>query len=421
MILLALAALTGPLSASAAFAPKQAPPATPKPAAQESASATIFAERVYLAPGKVVEHGVLHVSGVKLAAIEGREPANGEEGLHVKAVTAGMIDASVRITNGLASVEQATEVQPDRRVADSLDPFDPRWKRVLESGITTALVTPEGWDVIGGLGIVLKTGGADTIAGRTVKADAVLFGAIGFMPSGNNSPAGGPPDDFYARRPTTRMGVEWEWRKALYDASASTRLPERVFPGSDVLVRALRGEIPVCIEAWTTQDIRTAVFLDEEMAREKLGDLRLIVDCAAEAWKEPQLLVRSGAAVILPPFESRGRTGPERPGAFLAWNVAKQLHDMGVLVALSSHGAENVADRLAMQAAYAMRGGMSFDEALAAVTVNPARILGVEDRVGSIATGMDADLVLWNGTPFEATSRIVGVVLDGKLVVDPRR
>jgi imidazolonepropionase-like amidohydrolase len=408
MILLALAALPCAFSNGAL-------------SAQESASTTIFADKVYLAPGKVVENGILHFSGEKLAAIEGRVPSSNEQGVHVKAVTAGMIDASVRITNGLASVEQMTEIQPDRRVADSLDPFDPRWKRVLSSGITTALVTAEGYDVIGGLGIVLKTGGADSIAGRTVKADAVVSGAIGSMPSAFNSPAGGPPEDFYARRPTTRMGVEWEWRKALYDAAASTRLPERAFPGSEVLVRALRGEIPVCIEAWTTQDIRTAVFLDEEMGREKLGDLRLIVDCAAEAWKEPQLLVRSGAAVILPPFESGGRTGPERPGAFLAWNVAKELQDMGVLVALSSHGAANVSDRLALQAAYAMRGGMTFDEALAAVTVNPARMLGVEDRVGSIGTGMDADLVLWNGTPFEPTSRIVGVVLNGKLVVDPRK
>ncbi len=387
--------------------------------AQEKESVTVFAERVHLAPGKVVENGVLHFSGAKLGAVEsGRTMGDGEKGVKVAAVTAGMIDAGVRITNGLLSVEQVTEIQPHRRVADTLDPFDPRWKRELDSGVTTVLVNPPGFDVIGGFGVVLKTGGADSIAARTLKADAVVFGTIGSQPSDFNSPAFGQPEDFFARRPTTRMGVEWEWRNALYEAAASTRIPERAFPGSDVLVRVLRGEVPLCIEAWTTQDIRTAVFLKEEMAREKLGDLRLIVDAAAEAWKEPQLLVRTGTPVILPPFDPDGRTGPE--DAFIAWNVAKELHDMGLLVALSSHGAADVSDRLALQAAYAMRGGMSFDEALAAVTVNPARILGIEDRVGSIATGMEGDLVLWSGTPFEPTSRVVGVVLNGELVLDPR-
>jgi hypothetical protein len=165
--------------------------------------------------------------------------------VHVKAVTAGMIDASVRITNGLASVEQMTEVQPDRRVADTLDPFDPRWKRVLSSGITTALVTPEGYDVIGGLGIVLKTGGADTIAGRTVKADAVVFGAIGSMPSAFNSPAGGPPEDFFARRPTdarASSGSGAGGARRGFGAGCPRRPPRR-----RVLVRALRGELPVCV------------------------------------------------------------------------------------------------------------------------------------------------------------------------------
>ena len=67
-----------------------------------------------------------------------------------------------------------------------------------------------------------------------------------------------------------------------------------------------------------------------------------------------------------------------------------------------------------------MRGGLSFDAALAAVTIEPARMIGVDDRVGSIAIGKDADLVLWNGKPFEATSGIIGVLIDGRLVLDPR-
>ena len=69
-----------------------------------------------------------------------------------------------------------------------------------------------------------------------------------------------------------------------------------------------------------------------------------------------------------------------------------------------------------MQAGYAIRGGLSFEDALASVTITPARLAGVDSRVGSIAVGKDADLVLWSGKPFAATSRVVGVVLNGELV-----
>ena len=82
-------------------------------------------------------------------------------------------------------------------------------------------------------------------------------------------------------------------------------------------------------------------------------------------------------------------------------------------LALSAHSGYGSGDTLAEQAAYARRGGLSFDAALAAVTSVPATLLGVSDRVGTLSKGLDADLVLWNGTPFELTTRPVGVVLNG--------
>jgi len=91
-----------------------------------------------------------------------------------------------------------------------------------------------------------------------------------------------------------------------------------------------------------------------------------------------------------------------------------------VTIALSSHGDSSPAGCLGMQAGYAMQGGLDFDQALAAVTINPARMLGAEERIGSLEVGKDADLVLWNGEPFQATSRVIGVIVDGALVLDPR-
>ena len=400
------------LAAVATYAPAPAALALPR----EDGDLVVFAERVYTAPGQVIENGLVSISGGKVDAVTpGASP--GEDSLRVAAVTAGMIDASARITPGMFAVEQGREVEADRRVADSLDPFHSRWLGLAKSGVTTAFVAPESYDVVGGLGLVLKTAGGTSVGDRTVKADAALCGAIGTRPSSFNSPAGGPPQDHFARRPTTRMGVEWEWRKALFDADAASRDPERAFRGSDELQRALAGDLPLFIEAWATQDIRTAVFLVEEAKREGMGDPHLIVDGGAEAWKEPDLLARVGAAVVLAPFPENGRSGPDR--AFYSWQVARELRDRGLMVALSSHGSANLDDRLDMQAAKAMRGGLTFDEALAAVTLHPAQILGVEDRVGSLAPGMDGDLVLWSGQPFEPTSSVIGVALGGRLILDP--
>jgi imidazolonepropionase-like amidohydrolase len=104
----------------------------------------------------------------------------------------------------------------------------------------------------------------------------------------------------------------------------------------------------------------------------------------------------------------------------MAWDVARRLHDAGVPFALSSHGSASHASRLPMQAGYAMRGGLPFEAALEAVTIQAARLLGVEERIGSVEVGKDADLVLWSGEPFEPSSRVIGVLVDGVLEVDPR-
>jgi len=377
----------------------------------------IFAEQVYTEPGQVLENCLVLVQDGQITALAGgRSAPDDDDVLSVASLTAGMIDASVGLNTGFSSVEQSSEIQPHRRAQSAVDLFDYRWDRQARSGVTTAIVAPYDRNVIGGLSVALKTAGVATLEGRLVKAEVCMRGAMGSMPSSGNS-AFGRPTNFYHRRPTTRMGVEWEWRKAMYDAGFAAGDESRAFEGSAELAAVLAGEMPLCIQAWATQDVRTAIFLKEEMQAEGFGEIRLIVDAAAEAWREPELLVRSKASVILPPFPSTGRT---RDGAFMPWNCAKVLVDLGIPVALSSHGARSTHARLADQAGFAIRGGLTLDEALAAVTTTPAEMFGIGEEVGKIRTGGAADLVLWNGTPFEATSRIVGVLVDGNLVLDPR-
>lgn len=375
---------------------------------------TVFAERLYTGDG-VRENQLIKIQDGKITAI-GPGSRTGEKGLNAVSVTPGMVDLSVRVLDGWSGVEHQDELSPGLRAADAVDLFDERWLAVARTGVTTALVNPPDYDVIGGRGLVVKTAGGTLGTARELAPDVVLRGAIGSQPSQRNHPAFGRPEDLFSRRPTTRMGVEWEQRRAFYEAVAR-RDAKEPRPGDDVLLSVLAGELPYFVQAWTTQDIRTTVFLKEELVREQLGTPNIVVDAGAEAWREPELLVRSGVAVVLPPFPLQGRTGD---GAFMTQTCAKELVERGVTVALSAHGDTSASGSIGRQAGWAMRGGLTLDEALAAVTTTPARLIGLEDQVGLVATGRAADLVLWSGTPFEASSAVIGVLVDGVLVLDPR-
>lgn len=378
---------------------------------------SLHAERVYTGAGEVLKNALIVVEDGKIQSIRpGRSAPEGA--VSVAAVTAGMIDLSVRVNGGLRGVEQAREIQPHLSVAPAIDLFDPAWARLASSGITTALVSPQDSNVIGGHAVALRTAGPADLAARELTLPRpILRGAIGTQPSSGNRPAFGRPTDFYNRRPTTRMGVEWEWRKAFFDAVIAAGDPAREFAGAEELRSALRGERLVMIQAWATQDIRTAVYLKEELAREGFGELHLVIDAAAEAWREPDFLTRTGTSIVLPPFPANGRASD---GAFMAWQQSVALADAGVHVCLSSHGATPASARLDRQAGFAIRAGMTFDQALAAVTTNPAAVLGLSERVGTVEVGKDADLCMWSGKPFQATSRVVGVLVQGELASDPR-
>jgi imidazolonepropionase-like amidohydrolase len=384
----------------------------------------VRAAAVYTAAGDPIENGTVVVSGAKITAVGGGGGPGGEdETLEVAAVTPGLIDLSVRIGATDFSVEQSTETAIEVPVVRALDLFSPRWESVLESGVTTVLASPLDMDVFGGLGVVLKTGGPPTLESRRVLADACLRASLGPQPSaGNAAPRGTPPIDMYYRRPTTRMGVEWVMRKAYSDLRNADRanrsLDGREAERQAILRRTLEGDLPLFVQARGTQDVHTAVFLKEEF-----GIPRMVLDASAESWMEPELLRRSGVGVVFPPFSPTGRIadGFVNDAYFLPWGAPARLHELGVPIALSAHGASLPGESLAHQAGFAMRGGLPFEAVLEAVTIAPARMIGVDERVGSLEVGKDADLVLWNGKPFEASSGIVGVILGGRLVVDPRR
>jgi imidazolonepropionase-like amidohydrolase len=183
--------------------------------------------------------------------------------------------------------------------------------------------------------------------------------------------------------------------------------------GMEALARALRREIPLLITAHRAHDLLAALRLSQEF------NLRIILDGAAEAYLVADAIKAAGVPVILHATMVRARGETEN----LSMETAATLRKAGIPVALQS-GYESYVPKtrvVLFEAAIAAAHGLSFVDALATVTIDAARILGIAGRVGSLEAGKDADLALFDGDPFEYTSHVVGVVIDGRVVSQEAR
>jgi imidazolonepropionase-like amidohydrolase len=220
--------------------------------------------------------------------------------------------------------------------------------------------------------------------------------------------------------PTTRMGIAalvrqefvnaHEYRQEIEDALANDQTaPERNLK-MEPLVSALEREIPVIIHAVEPMDIETALRLGEEF------DLRLVLSGSSQALEEhvPALRARDVSVILGTYYASINSHTGEQMG--FRYETAAMLSKNGVRVALG--GLEGETMFLSLNAGIAVQSGMAYDAALQAITINPARMFGVEDRVGSLEVGKDADVVLYRGDPLEITSTVEQVFVSGRLVYD---
>lgn len=371
----------------------------------------VTADEIHTATGRIIESGFVRIGDGKITAV-GRGKIAGD--FHVAAITPGLVEASSGVSIGQRSVEQDSESTPHVSVEEGLDLFSPRWERELRDGVTTACVSPDDRNVLGGLPVVVKTGGGQpTMEDRLLRARVAVRACMGGAPSSGNSPVFGTAFGMFNRRPTTRMGVEWVFRRTFYDALRARQDDDFTFEGVDTVHRVLDGELPLVIQAAPRQDLITALGLKSEFSIPNV-----IIDAASEVLPEEDAVVASGVALIFAPLRFDGTTVVER--AQLPWNAPARMAELDVTFALSarSTGADDF--NLALQPAHAIRGGLDAQKALEAVTIVPARMLGVDDLVGSIEQGKHADLVFWSGAPFEYTSSVTGVMVSGELAVDPR-
>lgn len=335
-----------------------------------------------------------------------------------KVITPGFIDAHTHVGIGELAVgregadtnESADPVTPQVRAIDATYPEDIAFADARTAGITAVNVMPGSGNVIGGLTVLLKTWGS-RIDDMVVRHPTGLKAAMGENPKRGGSDS--------KKMPTTRMGVAALMRenltKARYylekrEAHEAQRDPSKPFERDlkmESLAMVLRREIPMRWHAHRSDDILTALRIRDEF------DFDMVLDHATEAHLLPDELVkRNIPAIVGPTLSSKYKVelknrSLETPGV---------LTRAGVKVAITTDHWVVAVQYLHLALVMAVKEGLDRDIALRVVTINPAEIMGVEHRIGSLAPGKDADLVLWSGDPLDIYQRAEQVFIDGKRV-----
>jgi imidazolonepropionase-like amidohydrolase len=181
----------------------------------------------------------------------------------------------------------------------------------------------------------------------------------------------------------------------------------------EILTKVLDGEVPLLVTADRHTDIETALRLRAEFG------FRLVLESGAESYELAPRIRAAGVPVIVHPTMYRSAGEHEN----LSMETAGRLHAAGIPIAIGS-GYESYVPKtrvILFEAGVAAANGLGFVGALQAVTIGPARILGIADRVGSLAPGKDGDVALYDGDPFEYTTHCVGTVIEGEVVSETRR
>ncbi len=387
---------------------------------------------IWTAAGDPIESGTLLVSGSTIAAV----------GVDVDTGDAEIIDCSGRfLLPGLVDAHTHTGVwgegakddydgnemsdatTPYVRALDSIYPEDVGFEDARRGGVTTLGIMHGSANAIGGQVAVAKAAGASA-DDMVIREPAGVKLALGENPK--------RVGDHYKRAPTTRMGTAYLVRKAFHEAleyrkdwehheaavaadaakdpgeRSPRREPKRDL-GKEALLAVLDGEIPARNHAHRMDDIRTAVRLAEEFGYE------LVVDHATEAYRIiDELVSRNIKLVVGPVFGDRAKRELNRQTPASAGLLVRA----GATVAIMTDSPFNPVGNLRDMVILAIREGLPQDRALETVTINPAGILGVADRVGSLEAGKDADFVVLDGDPWDARSAVTETYIDGEKVFE---
>ncbi len=382
------------------------------------AQVAVRADTIHTMAGASITDGVVLVRDGRIERVgpasQVTVPAGYKE-VRAKVVTPGLIDAHTVV--GLSGylnqphdqdqVERSAPMQPELRAVDAYNPQDRLVEWIRQHGVTTMHTGHGPGALISGQTMVVKT--VSPLAAEAILVPEAMVAAT----LGDGAVAQG-------RAPGTRSKAVAMLRAELIKArdyadkmaGAEDKRPSRDLR-LEVLARVIRKETPLLVTAQRAVDIQAALRVAKEF------DIRVILDGAAEAHQLVDAIKAAGVSVIVHP--TMARAGGETEN--LSQETASVLRRAGIPVALQS-GFEGCVPKTRVglfEAGVAASRGLTFDQALATVTIDAARLLGVDKRVGSIEAGKDADLALFDGDPFEYATHVTGVFIGGRQVSDTIR
>ncbi|MBI1753035.1 MAG: amidohydrolase family protein [Acidobacteria bacterium] len=385
-------------------------------AALQAQSLALRAETLHTAAGPAIADGVVVIQNGKITAVGKASDVKVPSGLTVKRVKVaipGIVDG--RSTVGLSGLlnqphdqeqlEGSAPMQPELRAMDAFNGRDPLVGYVRSLGVTTLHTGHGPGALISGQTFVVKTDATEVTRG-VLKPQAMVAATLG---DGARAREAGKSPGTRAKQIAMLRGelvAAQEYVKKLKDAEKGKE-PARDLR-KEAMVQVLRRELPLLVTAHRAQDILSLLRLAKEF------DLDIVLDGGAEAYLVLDELKAARVPVMLHPTMSRAFGEMEN----LSLETAAKLQAAGIPFSFQS-GFEGYVPKTRVvlwEAALAAANGLAFDDALKALTLVPAKLLGIADRVGSLEAGKDGDVALFDGDPFEYTTHCVGTVINGVLV-----
>ena len=357
----------------------------------------------------IIENGKISAVGDSTTRIPNRADIHDVSG---KVIMPGLVDTHSHIGDGDGGDRSAT-LHPDVRIMDTINPRSKSFKRALAGGITSVNVMPGSGHLMSGQTVYLKLRSANAIEDMLLYIDdeKTIYGGLK-MANGTN-PRGNPPSAGTrgkAAAMVRELYIKAQEYKAKIDAADGdeTKMPPRDL-GMETLVEVLEGKRTVHNHTHKHQDILTAIRLADEFG------YKLVLQHVSEAWKVADEIAASGYPASIITLDS---FGGKVEAMDLKNSNGKYLEDAGVLVGF--HTDDGITDsRLFLRsAAMGVREGMSRKKALEAVTIANAVMMEIDNRVGTLEKGKDADFIILTGDPFSVYTHVEETWIEGEKVWD---
>lgn len=374
---------------------------------------------IYTITGEVIENGSILIADQKIKEI-GKDIKQSDDMEIIDAkgciVTPGFIDSHTHLGlwesaigfEGADGNEAKDPITPHMRAIDAINPMDITFEEARNAGITSTSTGPGSANILGGTFVAIKTAKANRIEDLVIKDPVAMKCAFGENPKNcyNNQ----------NKMPTTRMAVAAMFRETLekaklymqkYEAAENDKAKEPDFDARlHALMPVLKKEIPLKAHAHRADDMFTAIRIAKEF------DLDITLDHATDGHLIVDELKKANISCnVGPSFGHRSKFELKN----LTFDTPGILNKAGIKVAIITDAQVTPLHSLPLLAGLAVKHGMDELEALKAVTINPAEIIGIDGRVGSLEVGKDADIVIWEGHPFAIDTEVNTTIINGKI------